>query len=66
MAFRVTGQSLGMMVNWFNPHPDIQQKLYTMRRSETLFQNAQSFSGKYRDYDPAAAVNRIVSYISSR
>ncbi|MFQ5486348.1 MAG: glycosyltransferase [Desulfobacterales bacterium] len=65
LAYRITGQGLGMMVNWFNPRPNISQKLDALIRSETLLVNARAFVKKYPNYDSAGTVNRICRRISS-
>ncbi len=59
LAYRIAGQGLGMMVNWFNSRPDFAEKLDHLTRSETLFINARAFAEKYRDYDSVSTVNGI-------
>ena len=65
LAYRITGQGMALMVNWFNPYPDFEKKLDYLIRSETLFINAHAFAEKYRDYDPADTVKSICHRISS-
>jgi len=65
LAYRIAGQGLALMVNWFNPQPDFEKKLGQLIRSETLFINARAFAEKYRDYDSVSTVKSICRRISS-